>query len=63
MVYVGLFKDITNAAELRARIVAAATMDGAAGDAAREEVNFAFIDARLVRVAVSSVCGLGPTTT
>jgi EKC/KEOPS complex subunit CGI121/TPRKB len=47
--HVALFNCVTNAAELRARIVRASTLEGDEGDAEREAVNFAFIDARLVR--------------
>ena len=51
-VHIALFTSVTNAAELRARIVQAATQSGEEGERAREEVNFAFVDARLV----SPVC-------
>ncbi len=47
--HVALFDYVTNAAELRARIVRASILEGDEGDAEREAVNFAFIDARLVR--------------
>ena len=47
-VHVALFTSVTNAAELRARIVKASTQEGDEGEAAREAVNFAFVDARLV---------------
>lgn len=43
-----LFRDVKNSQALRKRIIAAATIEGAAGDQEREAVNFAFIDARLV---------------
>ncbi|KAN0140165.1 Kinase binding protein CGI-121 domain containing protein [Lactarius tabidus] len=46
--HVALFNCVTNAAELRARIVRASTLEGDEGDAEREAVNFAFIDARLI---------------
>ncbi len=46
--HVALFNCVTNAAELRARIVRASNLEGNEGDAEREAVNFAFIDARLV---------------
>ena len=48
-VQVALFKHVTNAANLRARIVRASTLEGGQGDVEREAVNFAFVDARLVR--------------
>lgn len=47
-VHVALFKSITNATELRARIVRASTLEGIEGEVEREAVNFAFINARLV---------------
>ena len=46
--HVALFNRVTNAAELRARIVRASSLEGDDGDAEREAVNFAFVDARLV---------------
>lgn len=46
--HVALFNGVTNAAELRARIVRASSLEGDEGDAERETVNFAFINARLV---------------
>jgi hypothetical protein len=52
-VHIALFKDVKNAAELRSRIVQAATLVGTSGDAAREMVNFAFVDARLVRIVTA----------
>ena len=48
-VHVALFLYVTNAAELRARIIRASTLEGVEGEAEREAVNFAFVDARLVR--------------
>ncbi|KAH6879654.1 kinase binding protein CGI-121-domain-containing protein [Coprinopsis sp. MPI-PUGE-AT-0042] len=43
-----LFRNVENTAELRKRIINAATLTGAEGDQEREAVNFAFIDARLI---------------
>ena len=51
-VYVTLFAEVKNAAELKTRLVSASVMPGEGGDVEREAVNFAFIDARLV----SEVC-------
>jgi len=48
-VYVALFRGVSNSAALKSRIVAAATAEGDHGDKEREAVNFAFVDARLVR--------------
>lgn len=50
-VYVALFTEVENAAELKKRLVAASVMPGEEGDIEREAVNFAFIDARLVCVS------------
>ena len=49
VVHVALFTDVKNSADIRSRIVRASQLEGADGDAEREAVNFAFIDARLVR--------------
>ena len=51
-VHIALFTDVSNAASLRARIIAASTKEGADGDAEREAVNFAFVDAKLVRLSM-----------
>jgi EKC/KEOPS complex subunit CGI121/TPRKB len=54
-VHIALFTSVTNAAALRAQIVQAATLEGNAGDMAREAVDFAFVDTRLVRFIIVSV--------
>ena len=46
--HIALFTGITNAASLRARIIAASMMEGPQGNAEREAVNFAFVEASLV---------------
>lgn len=43
-----LFTDVKNGPEIRNKIVEAATCNGEDGEALRDAVNFAFIDARLV---------------
>ncbi|EIM85448.1 CGI-121-domain-containing protein [Stereum hirsutum FP-91666 SS1] len=48
VVHVALFLDVSNAKDLRTRIVNASTLTEDAGDVERETVNFAFIDARLI---------------
>lgn len=53
-VHVALFTQLQNAAQLRKRLVAAATMPGQEGNNEREAVNFAFIDARLVSATAST---------
>ncbi|KAL5488403.1 hypothetical protein ACEPAI_6521 [Sanghuangporus weigelae] len=47
-VHIALFASVKNAAELRSRIVKAATTEGPEGEAEREAINFAFIEAKLV---------------
>jgi EKC/KEOPS complex subunit CGI121/TPRKB len=48
-VHLALFNHVTNAAKLKARIVCASTSEGTEGQIEREAVNFAFVNARLVR--------------
>ena len=48
-VHIALFKNVTNASQLKQRLISAATMPGPEGELERAAVNFAFIDARLVR--------------
>ena len=48
-VFAAKFTNVKNAGAIRARIVKAATMEGPEGDEERDAVNFAFINARLVR--------------
>jgi EKC/KEOPS complex subunit CGI121/TPRKB len=50
VVHVALFNDVTNSAAIRSRIIQAARIPGVDGDTKREAINFAFIDARLVRI-------------
>ncbi|CAL1709317.1 unnamed protein product [Somion occarium] len=47
-VHIALFTNVTNATELRNRLVQASTMSGPEGDAERQAVDFAFIDATLI---------------
>lgn len=51
-VHIALFTNVTNATELRNRLVQASTMSGPEGDAERQAVDFAFIDATLVGVSL-----------
>lgn len=46
--HVALFLNVQNASHLKRQIISAAPMEGEAGEAAREQVNYAFIDARFV---------------
>lgn len=50
-VHVALFTNVSNAADLRNRLVQASTMQGEDGEAERQAVDFAFIDATLVGVS------------
>ena len=47
-VHIALFRNVTNSAQIRSRIVRASQLDGPDGETEREAVNFAFVDARLV---------------
>ncbi|PSR72866.1 hypothetical protein PHLCEN_2v11233 [Hermanssonia centrifuga] len=47
-VYIALFDRVSNAAEIRSRLVKAVSMTGPEGEHEREIMNFAFIDARLI---------------
>lgn len=49
VVFAAKFKHVKNAGKIRARIVNAATLEGPEGDKERDAVNFAFINAKLVR--------------
>ncbi len=49
-VYIALFDRVSNAAEIRSRLVKAVSMTGPEGEHEREIMNFAFIDARLVSI-------------
>ena len=53
-VHFALFTSVKNSKEIRERIIRASTAEGAEGDAAREAVNFAFVDAKLVFSAFDS---------
>jgi EKC/KEOPS complex subunit CGI121/TPRKB len=50
-VHVAYFENVTNAPEIRRRLVKAATTAGPEGAAARAAVDFGFVDAALVSVA------------
>lgn len=47
-VHVALFTSVANSKDIRERIIKASTAEGAQGDAEREAVNFAFVNANLV---------------
>lgn len=46
--HVAYFENVTNAPEIRRRLVAAATTAGPEGEAARAAIDFGFVDAGLV---------------
>lgn len=48
-IHLCLFHNVKNAASLRTRLVAAATMPGTEGDEARDELDFGFVEASMVR--------------
>jgi len=51
-IHVALFLNVQNASHLKRQIISAAVMEGEAGEAAREQVNYAFIDARFVSLSL-----------
>lgn len=46
--HIALYSTVANAAQLRSRIIKAATAVGDEGDREREAINFAFVDAKMV---------------
>jgi hypothetical protein len=44
------FQNVTNSASLRTRLVEAATMEGEQGDKARDEMDYGFVEASMVRL-------------
>lgn len=44
-----LYTPVNNAANIKERIISAAKAEGDVGDRERDDINFAFIDATLVR--------------
>lgn len=49
-IHLQLFKNVTNAAELRSGLVAAASLEGDAGERERERYDYCFIEAKTVRL-------------
>ncbi|KAJ9106678.1 hypothetical protein QFC20_004009 [Naganishia adeliensis] len=47
-IHLCLFQNVTNSASLRTRLVQAATMEGAEGDVARDELDYGFVEASMV---------------
>jgi len=47
-IHLAFFKNVTNSADLRKRLVAAASMEGPEGDAERDVLDYAFIEANMV---------------
>lgn len=50
-VHIALFHEVENAREIKSRLVRAATTDGPEGDQLKQEVDFAFLEARMASVA------------
>jgi EKC/KEOPS complex subunit CGI121/TPRKB len=48
-IHVRLFKNVSNAKDLRAGLIAAATMEGEAGDLERDKYDYCFVEAKTVR--------------
>lgn len=51
-VHFALFNNVSNASELRRKLIGASQMTGEEGDKARQEVDYGFIDGSLVRPPV-----------
>ncbi|KAG7529522.1 hypothetical protein FFLO_05590 [Filobasidium floriforme] len=47
-VHLAFFKNVTNSADLRKRLVAAATMEGEEGDRERDLLDYAFVEANMI---------------
>lgn len=54
-IQIAYFVNVQNASDIRSRLVKAATTEGAEGDRLRDEVDYAFIDASMVRPQVVSL--------
>ncbi|KAF7297097.1 hypothetical protein MIND_00942600 [Mycena indigotica] len=52
-IHIALYTNVSNSAVLKKRLIAAASAEGEEGERERDAVNFAFIDARLVRQITS----------
>jgi hypothetical protein len=50
-VHIALFEDVSNAPAIRKRLIQAATTEGEEGDRLKAEVDFGFLEGRMVRVA------------
>lgn len=55
-IHIALFRNISNAPEIRKRLISASTMEGVEGDQARDAVDFGFVDASLVCVTFHGRC-------
>jgi hypothetical protein len=51
-VHIALFEDVSNAPAIRKRLIQAATTDGEEGDRLKAEVDFGFLDGRMVSAAM-----------
>lgn len=51
-IHVRLFKNVSNAKDLRAGLIAAATMEGEAGDLERDKYDYCFVEAKTVRCSL-----------
>lgn len=52
---IALFRNVSNGGELKKRIIYASTMEGEEGEKEREEVNYSFVNAKLVRTCANYV--------
>jgi EKC/KEOPS complex subunit CGI121/TPRKB len=49
-IHIALFNNVSNSSGIRKKLIEASTMEGSEGDAARDKVDFGFVDASLVRL-------------
>ena len=53
-IHIALFRNVRNAPDIRKKLIVASTMEGEGGDKARREVDFGFIEGRLVSVQLGA---------
>lgn len=58
-VHIALYSNVLNSKELKERLVTASNLPGPDGDREREVVNYAFVDAKLVRFPPYSTATYG----
>ena len=53
-IHIALFRNVVNSPEVRQKLIRASIMEGAEGNRAKGEVDFGFVEGRLVSLNVSS---------